>query len=455
MVLEGLEKTASVMTKIAFVVIAHQNPKNVARLARLLVGGDSVVAIHYDANSDAAEFAELQLELGDIASRILWPKRERVAWGEWSIVQATLNALEAIAALKDKPDFVHLLSGSDYPIRPIADFRDYLSRHADKEFIECVDMAADNWVKGGLGHERYEYRHWFNWKAHPDLFDKSWRLQQKFGLKRQFPAEFRPHLGSQWWTLSWAAIEDVLAASHNPRIKAFFKSVWIPDEMFIQSIVGTTRAGSTLASNLTLYQFTRMGVPAVYCNDHARYLARQPFFFARKISPWADRLRDELDEYVSGKRDVVEFPDRMMGARTTEYDEFVERNRRPPPGVRLLGYDNDHWRGDLAYQERPIVAIFGASHRELRAVAELLNKHTGIVCHGALFDPNRIEFAGDAKTCAGYNTEDVALRDDKRTNFLHDIASEVPPPPSWDFSCPGRRTGTFAIGCSGASSPEI
>ena len=147
----------------------------------------------------------------------------------------------------------------------------------------------------------------------------------------------------------------------------------------------------TLASNLTLYQFTRMGVPAVYCNDHARYLARQPFFFARKISPWADRLRDELDEYVSGKRDVVEFPDRMMGARTTEYDEFVERNRRPPPGVRLLGYDNDHWRGDLAYQERPIVAIFGASHRELRAVAELLNKHTGIVCHGALFDPNRIE----------------------------------------------------------------
>ncbi len=424
------------MTTIAFVILAHRNPRHVARIARLLIAGEGIVAIHYDASSKPEEFSQLRSELGEHAAQVLWPTRVRVGWGEWSVVQATLNALEAIAATGKKPDFVHLMSGSDYPIRPIAEFRDYLERHANDEFIECVDMNDGVWVKGGLTHERYEYRHFFNWKARPHLFEKSWRLQQKLGLKRHFPDGLRPHLGSQWWTLSWAAIEDVLTASHNPRIKSFFKSVWIPDEMFIQSVVATTRVAAATGANLTLYQFTHKGVPVVYANDHAEYLARQPFFFARKISPWADRLRDELDEYVSGARKVAKFADKEIGIRTKEYERFIENRRRPTPGVRLLGYEKDHWLGDLAYQKEPIIAIYGASHRELRMISALLTEHTRVVCHGALFRPDRIEFVEDADSYAGYRSDDVDLRDDRRTTFLHDVASEVAPPGVVGFLAP-------------------
>jgi hypothetical protein len=412
-------------TTIGYVILAHQDPHLVARLARLLLANDGVVAIHYDLSTNPDDFATLRASLEDDADRIVWPKRVRVAWGEWSIVQATLNALEAIAASGASLDFVHLMSGTDYPIRPLAEFRDYLERHKGTEYIECADMMSENWVKGGLTHERYQYRHYFNWKSHTAFFDRSWVLQRALGLKRSFPKGLRPHLGSQWFTLSWSSARAVLAAGRDRRLTSFFRTVWIPDEMFIQSVIGSAEVARPKGPILTLYQFTETGVPVVYCNDHAEYLARQPFFFARKISPHANRLRDALDDYVSGARPVTRFPDKAFGVRTKEYQRHLEKWGAPRAGVRLLGYEKDHWRGDLVYQEAPILAVYGASHAELRAVAALLNRTGRYFCHGALFHPDRIEFAGDAASYAGYAKDDLALRDDRRRNFLRDVAQEA------------------------------
>ena len=411
---------------ICFVIIAHNDAAAVARLAKLLIANEGRVAIHFDLNAPEQEFIKLQEHLGTDAGCVIWAKRVRVAWGAWSIVQATLNALEAIAAAGPPADFVHLLSGSDYPIRPLAEFRDYLHRHATVDHIECVDISVQKWVTDGLSHERYQYRHYFHWKTHPGIFDKCWRLQRTLGLRRPFLPGLRPRMGSQWWTLTWRSVEKALAAGRDPRISSFFRTVWIPDEMYFQSVISGAGSEPSTAPILTLYQFTEGGIPVIYYNDHAEYLSRQPFFFARKLSRHADRLRDDLDKYVSGALAVKDFPDEAFGKRTAEYDDYIGDSRKSKVERPLLGYEKDGWRGDLAYQQKPILAIFGASISELNAVGALLNRTGYFVCHGALFDPKAIGFAGDARTCAGYRSDDVAIRDDAPNNFLYAIAADAP-----------------------------
>ena len=78
---------------VAFAVIAHDNPRLVARLARLLLESGGIVAIHYDAQAPATDFAELQDLLSGCDQRVLWAERVAVSWGHWSMVRATLNLL--------------------------------------------------------------------------------------------------------------------------------------------------------------------------------------------------------------------------------------------------------------------------------------------------------------------------------------------------------------------------
>ncbi|AGB74959.1 beta-1,6-N-acetylglucosaminyltransferase [Rhizobium tropici] len=409
--------------KLAFVILAHDNPDKVARLARVLAQNHTV-CVHYDLNSSEASFLALKRELGSLADRVLWPRRVRVAWGEWSIVNATLNALEAISGSDSNFDYVHLMSGADYPVRPIEEFTDYLRQNRGREFIECVDLRSEQWVKGGLVHERYRYRHFFNWKKHGFLFDQSWQLQQRLGLERGFPSGHQPHMGSQWWTLTWSTIKLVLAAGRNGELASFFKTVWIPDEMFIQTIVASATEPKARSPILTLYQFSDSGVPIVYGDDHAEYLNRQPFFFARKISPHAKNVRDLLDAYIDGSQRGAVFEERAVGTRTDEYTRYVDYWGMPNKHFRLIGHVADSWWGDLLYLHQPVFIICGVSRSELRSVANVVRNFPDIRVHGALFDRRRIEFVDDLTIYGGYRDDDIALRDDRRLTFLYDAIKE-------------------------------
>lgn len=409
--------------RFGYVILAHEHPELVARLARLLIEDGGLVALHFDRNAPDASFSRLKQALGEDARRVLWPARTRVGWGEWSITKATLNGLEAIEASGEKVDYVHLLSGADYPIRPLRDFRSYVERTGG-DFIECYDMHSEPWIKGGLVHERYRYRHRFNERKHPKLFDRGWKLQRALGLKRKFPPDLKPYVGSQWWTLRWSTCEIVLAAGRNRAYRRYFRTVWIPDEMFIQTVVGSRfSADQRHRFCLTLFQFTDYGKPVVFANDHLSFLARQNFFFARKISPHAARLRDGLDRIVRGEVQVPPVADALVGVRSAEYEQVRMKGRVPLPGSRTVGHDKDVWRGDLSWNTRPMIAVFGASHEELRLIQQILAAPGTIESHGALFDPERIDFAGQRSRFAGYGEHDVKLRDSRRGTFLSDIVT--------------------------------
>ncbi|CAN5385780.1 hypothetical protein BH10PSE7_BH10PSE7_28960 [soil metagenome] len=411
--------------KVAYALLAHENPALVGRLAGRLLEAGGIVAIHYDLKAGADARSAVEAAMAPAAGDVLWAERVSVGWGEWSIIAATLNCVQAIFDAGHKPDYIHLMSGADYPIRPIADFHAFLARNAGTEFLESHDMASNRWVVDGLTHERYRYSHFFNWKKYPHLFDWNWKIQRALKMRKKLPKDLTPHMGSQWCTLTGESWRKILALSRRRDVIAAFRRSWIPDEMFIQTLMATTNPQLN-SRCMTLYQFTGQGVPVVYYNGHAQYLASQPFFFARKISPHAAQLRDELDRIVAGESPIASFADAEIGIRTTQYESFRQARRQPQPGRRTMGHVTDPWYGDLEWNEEPYVVFMGTSREELEWVSMNLPKGSRFASHGTLFAPDRINFAGGAARFAGYRDTDTALRDHKRTNFLCDVIQFSP-----------------------------
>ncbi len=411
--------------KLGVLILAHDNPANTARLAKLLLDSDCSVCLHYDLKGGDAPLKEIKQHLGSLWKQLILAKRVRVKWGEWSIVEATLNGLAALLGSGQELDYVHLMSGADYPIRPIPEFRAFLERHNGVDFIESHAISRRQWVKDGLSRERYQYRHFFNFKTHPKLFHWSWKAQSFLKIRKKPPAGLSIHMGSQWWTLTAATCQVVLQRGRSREMVRFFRRSWIPDEMFVQTIAAQTgRKHSN--RHLTLYQFNSYGVPIVYHDTHAEYLSRQPFFFVRKLSPFARGLRDELDLVVSGKRQARHFHDWDVGSPTEEYSKFRTQHRKGAPGRRLPGQIPPGKLGELAWNDRRYLVILGRSTFELEQVASRLRQISDVVCHGFLFASHEVDFESGSTSFAGYSRSATVLRDHSPSTFLADVIASSP-----------------------------
>ena len=408
--------------QIVFALLAHSDPQLVARLALTMTETGHRIVVHYDAKASDRAFDLLRAALGDRTDRVCFARRVRVGWGEWSVVQATLNCLDAIEAAGWEPDYVYLMSGMDYPIRSSGELEEFLRRNKGDEFIESVPSDSVKWVKSGPQRERYQYRWYFNWRDRPNLTQNMFSLQRRLGLRRRFVREMTPYLGSQWWVLTWTSLKQIMRLAREPDIVAFFKTTLVPDELFFQTLIrGLVPDFRVIGCPLTLYQFTDYGYPVVYHADHLDYLTRQRFFLARKMSSHDMSLRGLLDPYWRGDKKALAFVDEDVGLRSTDYDDWRIAHREGPPAQPLVGGVGLRWRAAARRTSRPYVVVLGTSTAELRFVYRLLSGRPNLLVHGQLYHPTEIEFAGRLETFASYDSQDVQIRDVSAFDFLMDV----------------------------------
>lgn len=342
--------------KIAYLILAHDQPAQLAKLITLLLKNESedCVFLHWDQRSRFNIGAYLEQQLAaDMLSRTFLHSVVQVKWGMWSIVEATLCCIAHLLACERTFDYVILMSGHDYPIKPVATLKNFLSSHNGMEFIECVDADERRWVIGGIYKERYLYRHYFSYRTPTLQFRFALWLQQRLGLKRKFPAGFAPHFGSQWWALTIDTIKKIDGLSRQPAIRNFFKYTCIPDELFFQSLVaGLVPHRNIYGSNLTFYKFTPSGKPYVFYNDHFDFLTSQHYFFARKLSPHALLLREKLDAYCQQQ---IAAP-AELGKNLAEIARHEAAELFTGAKTRIIAHaDGD--LGDLAYVDKDYIVI--------------------------------------------------------------------------------------------------
>ncbi len=295
------------MAKIAFILLCHKDPEGIIAQAERLTAAGDCVAIHFDARASEAHFRRLREALDPNPNVTFAARRVKCGWGEWSLIEGTLEAVKAAVSAFPAATHFYMLSGDCMSIKSADYAHDFLDG-ADKDYIESFDFFDSEWIKTGIKAERLIYRHYFNERNQKRLFYASLALQERLGLARKIPDDLQIMIGSQWWCLRRRTVEAILDfCDKRPDVMRFFRTTWIPDETFFQTLVRHLVPGREIeARTLTFLMFTDYGMPLTFYNDHYDLLLAQDYLFARKISPEATELKERLgDLYASGRTDFA------------------------------------------------------------------------------------------------------------------------------------------------------
>lgn len=283
------------MAKIAFILLSHKDPRAIIEQAQRLTAAGDYISIHFDARSPKADYDMIRAALADNPSVTFARKRVKAGWGEWSLVAGTLEAVKAAVDAFPRATHFYMISGDCMAIKSAEFAHDFLDSE-DVDYIESFDFFNSDWIKTGIKEDRLIYRHWFNERSRKWLFYSSLEWQKKLGLTRKIPDDLQIMIGSQWWCLRRRTIEWILEfTDRRPDVMRFFRTTWIPDETFFQTLVPhMVPANEIRTRTLTFLMFTDYGMPVTFHNDHFDMLLSQDYLFARKVSPEALELKRRL-----------------------------------------------------------------------------------------------------------------------------------------------------------------
>lgn len=278
--------------KLAHLILAHNNPDQLARLVNGLSHPDADIYIHLDAKADPAPFTAV---IGPREGVYLIENRVKVAWGEYSTIQGTLNGMEEILASGKDYSHINLLSGNDYPLQSAAEIQRFLFAHADKTFM-LYDPIPEGWIHGAVRiNTRYYGDYGFPGRYHLG------GLVNRLLPKRKVPLNLTPYGRSQWLSITPDCTAYVLEYVRlHPRVRRFFRKTWAVDEVFFQTILCNSPLRNALVNdNLRHIVMDEEFRPVVWTMGDAETLTNSGKFYARKFDNGKDKaIFDYLDNRI-------------------------------------------------------------------------------------------------------------------------------------------------------------
>ncbi len=366
------------MAQIAFILLCHKDPDAIVNQAQQLTAAGDCIAIHFDASAPKSAFKTIQDALADNPNVTFAKRRTKCGWGEWSLVQATLYAIEAAVDAFPRATHFYMVSGDCMAIKSAAYTHQFLDDD-DLDYIESFDFFSSDWIKAGFKDERLIYRHFFNERAQKRRFYASFHLQKQLGLQREVPSDLQIMIGSQWWCLRRRTIEWILDFIKSRRdIMRFFRTTWIPDETFFQTLVRHLVPDNEIRNRtLTFLMFTDYGMPVTFYNDHYDLLLGQDALFSRKISPEAHELKERLGALYASER--TDFTISNEGRNLFKFLTGRGRvGRRFAPRV----WENDTSLG----RERELLIVTCKKWHVAKRLMDAIRQHTNMPAIDYLFD---------------------------------------------------------------------
>lgn len=218
--------------RFAYLIMSHNSFELLKELIRFLDNPNNDIFIHFDAKIGDVDFTQFSL-LPHYSKVCFIDKRVDVAWGHVSIVEATLNLLEA--SVEGNYDYYHLLSGVDFPIKSNEYIEKFFKDNEGKEFVGF----ANHWPESKLAN-RLTYYHIFNgnrirkYRIVRGINKILINLQKLFHIHHYFPVSNYKG-GAAWFSITNELCKDLVRKKDF--ILKHYKYTLLPDEMFLQSYV--------------------------------------------------------------------------------------------------------------------------------------------------------------------------------------------------------------------------
>ncbi|SHJ50277.1 beta-1,6-N-acetylglucosaminyltransferase [Paramaledivibacter caminithermalis] len=230
--LNNLKKKNNI--KVAFLILAHKNPSQIVDFINALDCEQTAFFIHIDKKSNIIDDSCLN-QIKDKKNVIFTQKRERITWGGYGDVAATLLLLEE-ALERDEFDYISLHSGQDLPISNKYEILEFLKQNQGREFIKFFSHKIQGWWPP-KPMDRINY-YWFIEELGLEKSWKIYEMQKKAKDKRKFLKDIKPFAGWQWWTITKECGEYIIDyVDKNESYCDFYKYTLLPDEGFFQTII--------------------------------------------------------------------------------------------------------------------------------------------------------------------------------------------------------------------------
>jgi len=274
--------------KQAILITAYKNYKHLEKIIKFF-DNEFELYLHIDKKSQITIDELMQLK--NYSQVKLVSQKYKVNWGGFNHLKSILYLSEK--ALKNQQNcYFHLISGHDFPIKKLSEFKSYFVENRKSEFISNFEIprlgGADN---GGL--DRIEYYNLY------DVYDA--KVPKQNGLIRRFIAiqkriKFKravsfkiPKLysGSTWWSLSRPCIEYVINYTHkNKFVLNRFKHTLCSEEFYFQTVIMNSSFANNVKNNSLRYidWIARNGNnPAILDETDLDKIIKSDAFFARKF----------------------------------------------------------------------------------------------------------------------------------------------------------------------------
>lgn len=225
-----------------FLVYTFKDPALLARVVDRLA--PHRVIVHVDRKVDERPFRDA-----------VAPARERVEfvedrvlvnWAGWS-QQVAIRRLVARALARARDDeYVVMLSGSDYPLRPVEELERFLAAAPGGQHLKAFDIAASGSAHYRAEIERKHFRDLpvlRRWTPRPrvrrarNALIRGLELVARVLPPRTPPAGIRPAHGGTHFALTAACVRE-LESAVTPEIERYFaRGVFCPEESFYHSLL--------------------------------------------------------------------------------------------------------------------------------------------------------------------------------------------------------------------------
>jgi hypothetical protein len=322
--------------KLAYLILAHTNAKQLRRLAERLQNVNTWVFIHLDHKTPyTKDFSTIGEEVPNasfISSRV------NIRWGAYSIVQAILNALQEIVNTGIGFDYINLMSGFDYPIKDNAYIYNFLMTNSRHEFIHHRQLPVDEFPEGRMDRIWYYYDYDNKHSEFGSPGSHAYEIEmRRRDIKRRFIQGLQPYHGSMWWCLTGSCVEYILnTVRSNREITNFFRYTAFPDEQFFQTMVmNSPFAQNAPGGNLWYLDWREPNAfhPKTLNIRDFPALKDSSALYARKLNENTDpRLLDIIDRQLLKHRSPNTFAHYFL-ISTPVCNHKRQQNSKPPESV--------------------------------------------------------------------------------------------------------------------------
>lgn len=296
--------------KHAFLILAHQDIEQLFRLIVALDSECSLFYIHWDKKQEhvlrlSSCFHKLQKK-----NNVFFVESINVYWGGVSSVIATIELLKA-AVQSSETVYFHLLSGIDYPLKPLSFIFDFFAENNHNYLLYIPEECRCEYyinryyfydtdymdVRGDI--VGYKKRMMHNLLL---LLQRStFLLVQKFGLRIRKKNPMKYYHGSNWFSFTRDAVNYILErVSNEAWILKRFKYTAVSDESFFTMLImDNPRLRNTVINDdlrLKMPDGTLNRGGCIRVEKDFEFIKNSSALFGRKFRTGvSDRLLDSID----------------------------------------------------------------------------------------------------------------------------------------------------------------